>query len=329
MNEITVAITTVGRPDFLRTALQSVRNQTNREAIGEIVVSENNSDRRTEQVVREFPDLPIRYLFREPSLPMLEHLFSTFRQARTPYLAVLNDDDWWSAGHLAQGLSRLEADAEASAYAAASLFVIDEASKNPRWIDRSAAVWLVARNPSWVTTWTLDTRQMLALCWVYTPFHISSMIARTQHILPVLDELQQETYHTHTIDRLAFARLSLRGTFHYNPVPDTFVRWHASNWIKKQAPEAVQEVVRSTVRLIEGMDHELGSNVIELWKERLASVPSGVELEVLDRFREAFTAQRLEQLGLSRFFRTRPPSCRFLALRSIAAGAKRLVLGCS
>ena len=82
--DVTVVITTIGRPDFLRTALQSVRNQVNRDVIGEVVVSENKGDRRTEQVVREFPDLPIRYLFREPSLPIVEHLFSTVREARTP-----------------------------------------------------------------------------------------------------------------------------------------------------------------------------------------------------------------------------------------------------
>jgi len=63
----------------------------------------------------------------------------------------------------------------------------------------------------------------------------------------VLDELEHETYHTHTIDRLVFARLSLRGAFRYNPVPDTFVRWHAGNWIKTPAAEGVREIVRSTV----------------------------------------------------------------------------------
>ncbi len=327
MSQITVAITTTGRPHFLRTALQSVQNQVGLAAIGEVVVSENNNDRRTEDVGHEFPDLPIRYLFREPTLPMLAHLFSTFRQARTPYVAILNDDDWWSASHVAHGLRVLKGDADAAAYASASLFVVDEAHKNPRWIDRSAAVWLLAGKPSWLTTWALDPQRMLALCWVYTPFHWSSLIARTDYLLSVLDELEHETYHTHTIDRLVYARLSARGAFHYNPVPDTFVRWHTGNWIKTQEAEGVREIVRSTVTLVERMASSLGWNVVDMWKTALSSMPAEVELEVLERFREGFTTEELDGLGLAGYFHSQPPNYRLTALRNIAANAKRLVLG--
>jgi len=328
VSELTVTITTTGRPDFLRTALQSVQNQVCLTEVGEVVVSENNNDRRTEGVLREFPDLPVRYLFRQPTLPMLAHLFSTFRQARTPYVAILNDDDWWSAGHVAQGLRALKADTEATAYASASLFVVDEAHKNPRWIDRSFAIWLLAGKPTWLSTWTLEPQRMLALCWVYTPFHWSSLITRTDDLLSVLDELEHETYHTHTIDRLVFARLSLRGAFRYNPVPDTFVRWHAGNWIKTPAAEGVREIVRSTVAVVERMATDLGWNVVAMWKNALSAMPAEVELEILERFHEAFTPDELDRLGLAAFFRRRPPSLRLMALHNIAANTKRLVLGC-
>jgi hypothetical protein len=328
VSELTVAITTTGRPAFLRTALQSVQNQVGPAEIAEVVVSENNNDQRTEGVLREFPDLPLRYLFRRPTLPMLTHLFSTFREARSPYVAILNDDDWWGAGHVAHGLRALKADPKATAFASASLFTVDEAHKNPRWIDRSAAVWLLAGKPSWLTTWTLEPEQMLALCWVYTPFHWSSLIARTDGLLAVLDELGHETYHAHTIDRLVFARLSLRGAFRYNPVPDTFVRWHAGNWIKTQEAEGVRAIVRSTVTVVERTATDLGWNVVDMWKNALAAMPADVELEVRERFREAFTPVELDRLGLAGFFHRRPPNVRLTALHNIAANAKRLVLGC-
>jgi hypothetical protein len=326
MGEVTVAITTTGRPDFLRSALQSVRNQIGLGEIAEVVVSENSNDRRTEDVGREFPDLPIRYLFRQPTLPMLEHLFATFREARTPYLAILNDDDWWNASHVTHGLQVLKANGSA-AYTSASLFVVDESHKNPRWIDRSAAVWLFAGKRSWVETWTLDPQRMLALCWVYTPFHWSSLIVRTDCLRAVLDELEHETYHTHTIDRLVFARLAMRGAFHYNPVPDTFVRWHAGNLIKTQDPAATQEVVRSTARLVEHMASELGWNMTDMWKAALSSMPPEVEGEILERFSESFTLDELDQRGLRRFFHHRARSGRLAALRGIASNAKRLVFG--
>jgi len=327
MSTVTVAITTTGRPDFLRTALQSVQNQVGSPEIAEVLVSENKDDRRTEDVVREFPDLPIRYLFRQPTLPMLAHLFSTYRQARTPYVAILNDDDWWSAGHVADGLRALQADPGAVAYATASLFVVSESHNNPRWIDRSAAAWLLAGRPAWLTPWTLAPARMLALCWLYTPFHFSSLIARTEHLVPVLDELERENHHFHTIDRLVFARLALRGAFRYNPVANTFVRWHTGNWIKTQEARHVQEIVRSTVDAVHRMARERGWDPVEVWKESLSSMPAEVEVEVTARFLETFTTKDLARLGLSEFFRRRPPSTRRVALRSLAGSAKRLVLG--
>ena len=329
MNEVTVAIATVGRPDFLRTALQSLRNQINREAIGEIIVSENKGNRLTEAVVREFPELPLRYLFREPQLPMMDHLFSTFRQAKTPFVAILNDDDWWSASHLADGLRELTADTKAAAYTSASLFVVDEANQNPRWIDRSPAVWLLAGKPSWLKPWTLEGQRMMALCWAYTPVHISSMIARTDHLVPVLKAIELEPPHTHTLDRIIFARLALRGTFHYNPVPDTYVRWHADNWIKTQKAETVRTIIQSTVTSVERMAAGRGWNMAGEWKQQLSAMPSEVELEVLERLHQAFTDDDLGRLGLAGFFTRRPPSCRLRALRAIAGNTKRFVLGCS
>jgi glycosyltransferase involved in cell wall biosynthesis len=327
MSEVTVCITTIGRPHFLRNALQSVQNQIGRNSIAEVVVSENKGDRGSEAVTREFPDLPIRYLFRDPQLPMLAHLFSTFREARTPYLAILNDDDWWCSNHLADGLSALDANSDAAAFSSASLFVTDERSKNPRWIDRSDAVWLVAGKPSWVVPWMLDVRAMLALCWIYTPFHWSSLITRAEHLRGVMDQLENETYHTHTIDRLVFAHLCLRGTFCYNPVPDTFVRWHPANWLKSQPEEEIHRAVRSTVTVVERMAKDHGCNPGDVWKSALSTMPPEAEREVLDRLHQAFTDDELKRLGLAGFFRARLPNGRITALRNIASNTKKLLFG--
>jgi hypothetical protein len=168
---------------------------------------------------------------------------------------------------------------------------------------------------------------MLALCWVYTPFHLSSLIVRTEDLLAVLDELEGETYYTHTIDRLIFARLSLRGAFRYNPVPDTFVRWHADNWINSRPSESLEAIVRSTATVVEHMAKDKGCDVCEVWKETLSSMPSEAEIEMLDRFHQSFHPKEFKRLGFSRFFHVRMPSYRLEALRKIASNAKRLVIG--
>jgi hypothetical protein len=305
-----------------------VQNQIGAEAIGEVVVSENAGNRRTEQLLHHFPALPVRFLFREPTLPMLAHLFSTIRLARTPFVAILNDDDWWGAGHVADGLRHLQADAGIAAYTAASAYVACETYELPAWIDRSPVAWLLAGRASWLSTWSFDPQAIMALCWMYTPFHISSLIARTDSLLSALDELEPEIRHVHTFDCLLFAKLALRGSFRYNPVADTFVRWHEGNWVKSQTPETVKGILRDTARSVEDLASRQGWNLRNVWRTALSVMPPEVELDVLRRFRMTFNSEELERLGFASFFHKRPSSGRLAALRNIAANTKRLVLGC-
>jgi glycosyltransferase involved in cell wall biosynthesis len=325
--QVTVCITTTGRPHFLRSALQSVQNQINRDLIGEVVVSENKGDRSSENIVHEFSDLPVRYIFRQPAMPMLAHIFSTFRQAQTSYVAILNDDDWWCSNHLAQAVAALNANPPVTAYVAASLFTKDESDDHPSWIDRSAAVWLLAGMPSWLKLWILDAKSILALGWLYTPFHWSTLVARTTALNEVLDFLENDAFHTHTIDRLVFNHLALRGPLCYNPVADTFVRWHAQNWMKSQDQEKVFAVIRSTIQLTERLAAEQGWNLREVWAKALSRMPREVEDELLYRFLLAHTKEELRKYGLERFFHVRPPRRRLRALRNVLANAKHFVLG--
>jgi glycosyltransferase involved in cell wall biosynthesis len=327
LTAVTVVVTATGRASFLRTALDSIRNQLGLSQIVEVIVSENSNDRGTEAVVREFANLPVRYLFRQPPLPIVAHWFSTLREARTPYVAVLNDDDWWSSGHIAQGIRELEASPESVAYATSSLFIADEAHKNPRWIDSSAAMWLLAGKPSWTSTWTLEPERMLALCWAYTPFHASSLIARTDAVHRVLDEFESEMPNDYTLDRMIFARLALQGALRYSPIPDTFVRWHDGNLMKRRSAETLHALVRSTTLFVERIARESGWSPADVWKTHLTSMPAESETEVLGRLREAFTLDDLEQYGLTAFFHQRPAYPRLIALRGIAANTKRLLLG--
>jgi hypothetical protein len=244
-----------------------------------------------------------------------------------PYVAILNDDDWWCSNHAQEGLNALEANADAVASCSAALFAADERSTNPRWIDRSDAIWLLAGKPAWVTPWKLDVKALLALCWIYTPFHFSTLIVRTTHLRDVLAELRNDIYYTHTIDRLVFAHLSLRGAFCYNPLPDTFVRWHSDNWTKSQKADELQAVVRSTMEVIEQLANGHGWTPHLLWKAALSKMPIESKSEVGERFHRAFSDTELKRNGLGTFFNDRFSNGRIAALLGIGSSTKRLVLG--
>ena len=65
MTRVSVVIPSAGRPGMLENALRSVAHQTAANQVVEVVVSENRSDRSTEAVCAKFPELPIRYRFRD------------------------------------------------------------------------------------------------------------------------------------------------------------------------------------------------------------------------------------------------------------------------
>ncbi len=152
-------------------------------------------------------------------------------------------------------------------------------------------------------------------------------MARTPALVEILDILEPDTYHTHTIDRLIFTHLALRGALRYNPVPDTFVRWHAANWIKTQDEAEVLAVLRSTAALTERLATEHGWSLRDVWAEALARMPRELESELLHRFHLAHTKAELRRYGFEQFFHTRLPNRRLAALRQMASSAKRLVLG--
>jgi hypothetical protein len=60
--------------------------------------------------------------------------------------------------------------------------------------------------------------------------------------------------------------------------------------------------MRSTVTLIERIVNDLGWNSVEIWKNALSLMPAEAEVKMLERFREVFTMDKLDRLGLAGFF---------------------------
>src|SRR5450631_3615593 len=93
---ITVLLCTFNRPEMLREALESVRQQTAHTAIARIVVSENSMNEESGSICDEFSDLPVVYVRQRPPVAPLLHVKTIWSLVESPLVAILHDDDWWA-----------------------------------------------------------------------------------------------------------------------------------------------------------------------------------------------------------------------------------------
>jgi glycosyltransferase involved in cell wall biosynthesis len=90
---ISVVIPTYKRPDLVRRAINSVRNQTYRNL--EVLVIDDGSADNTGSVVQSIPDPRIRYICHEANKGHSGARNTGIRAARGEYIALLDDDDEW------------------------------------------------------------------------------------------------------------------------------------------------------------------------------------------------------------------------------------------
>lgn len=324
MKDLTVVIPTAGRPDYLRTCFDSLRRQPVRERLAEILVSENKADRRSEAVAQQYPDLPIRYVFREPPSDMITHIYTLLGEPETPYISLLNDDDWWAPGFLNGALLALDSNPGAVAYGNASLFVNNERDDHPLYIQRSDALWLICGKPSFSHLWTLDAPAMYTAGWVYTAFHWSSLVCRKGPLRNATRHLLAHRPPALLTDRYLLLAISDHGPFLFEPFAQTYVRWHATNFIKDKKREDLRRITTEEAENIATLAERHGVKVVQRWHELLAGMPPECEEELLTRLHESLSMEAIREYGLHKYFTTRIRGPRETALRNIAANAKNL-----
>ena len=226
---ITIIIPTANRAAMLRTALRSIAQQSARDAIGTVIVSENGGSVASRAICAEFPQLPIRYVLREPPLSPLDHACALYEEARglgALFVAVLHDDDWWGPSHLGNGLAQLHADPNASAYWSSSFFVWGERS----WIKQcwSISIWAISGFGRLDEIVTLDYRKSVLAALCGAPAHYSTLIGRSEVVADAFREVAM-TDNSYDNDRLLFHALARRGSVVVNLVPEVFVRHHPAN----------------------------------------------------------------------------------------------------
>jgi len=220
---IQVVIPTRRRAEYLRVALDSVRAQTAVARVGTVIVSENGSDRRSEEVCKEFPDLPILYLFQDPEVPALEHGRLLSAIVRHPWMAVLHDDDWWAADHLEVALRSLEAHPECNAFFSSYLEIKE--GEPPVVGDSVWRVWVAGGEDFRPPILHLRFPQALAANLLSTSFLYSSLVAKTAVFSSAYDEVVRQK-NSFDNDRMLPMLLADPGGLMYSTIPTAVIRRH-------------------------------------------------------------------------------------------------------
>ena len=222
---VRVVIATVNRPGMLRQALQSVMDQTARERIGTVLVSENGGGQESRQVCAEFPGLPIQYVFRQPATNAFEHGRRLFAEPfPEPYTAILHDDDWWLPEHLAEGLRALD-DRPAAMVCYSSFYensdqagIMASGSWHFYW-------WFGAGFPALASVWELNLPEIAAASFLRTAGHYSSLLARSGPLQQAFDRMYAVN-NPYDNDRLLLVLLAEQGAVLYRPFAGVVVRLH-------------------------------------------------------------------------------------------------------
>jgi glycosyltransferase involved in cell wall biosynthesis len=225
MDPVTVLIPTANRPAMLRTALRSVAAQSALDAVAEIVVIENQGNRESESVCREFPQLPIRYFFRDPPIPPGYHAAQdALSRVNCQWLALLFDDDWWMERHLEHAIESLTTHSDAVASYAACLWTTGEEGYLTDAYG-SFLIWFGCLKPMNTHRWVLDLSDLLVINLITTAFHYSSMVVKTDVFRLCLASIANgNPYDT---DRLIPVELGRHGKVVCDSRPQVYVRTHS------------------------------------------------------------------------------------------------------
>jgi len=245
-------IPTHKRPDFLRSALESVRNQSRLDLIAEIVVSENSEDPRSEVVCREFQDLPVRFIRQMPPFDAYLHLARLPTLTATPLVALLGDDDMWSRYHLEEAARLLAS--EPAAVACINMAVV--VPNSGRGIGGTHSTLLQANVAPWAERfadhWTWSAQDVLLASLFWTPLNMWSCVGR-RHIMTdammVFADLDQGT----DADRFMLWRVAKAGPVVIGREVGLFYRMHSDNACARMESEAPDFHRRSWRRNVELM----------------------------------------------------------------------------
>ncbi len=223
---ISVLIPTCNRLTYLCEAIESVRRQTARNSIAEVIVSENSLNDESREVCDRFPDLPIVYLQQKPPVSPMQHGKIIFAAAKSPIIALLHDDDWWAPDHLEAALRVLIENPDCAAVFS-NMYEISNPTYPGQIPLRQWFVWLSSGCDYRPSALIIDQISVLMCCLLHTTFHYSTVVGRVRAIREAFDEVYAAE-NSYDNDRTFPVFLSSHGTIGFLTAPDTYIRLHPS-----------------------------------------------------------------------------------------------------
>ncbi|MDX6766283.1 MAG: glycosyltransferase family A protein [Candidatus Methylacidiphilales bacterium] len=269
-SDVTVVIPTTDRPDFLRTALQSVAAQSARPRIRRVLISENRTPARTRSVAGEFSrELPIDFVSHTTPLPPLEHLFYLMDNLEQDgSMAMLHDDDWWMPHHLESALARIGTGCGPSSTYSGYLEARSESS--PFGCGSNLMLWFGAGFPDTRHDWNLPKTDMILASLWGTPVRYSTLVAHTDSIRRIMPALRRANPFDN--DRLLGVCLAAVGNLTYSPTPSVCIRLHpGQDTHRYDALEQSQNFSQTTHHLLDMLDDPSG--FVLLLADRLTNCP--------------------------------------------------------
>jgi glycosyltransferase involved in cell wall biosynthesis len=257
--KISVYLPTANRPAMLRNALKSVAEQTALAHVAEVVVIENLGNRESESVCREFPNLPINYLFRDPPLPPGYDSFrNAMRYIKNEYMAILFDDDWWDPEHLECAMESLLSRSDAVAASCAYHSVTGEDGYIMK-VGNSFIPWFAANSPRENHRLVFKLPDLLVASQIGVGFSFMTFLVKVDVWNKCLECMRHGNLFD--VDRLISVEFGRHGTVVADMRPHIHVRYHAGQEERRlnDLGEGVQWWQDSTRRLLalaesEGID---------------------------------------------------------------------------
>jgi hypothetical protein len=255
---------------MLRTALRSVAAQTALRAIKEVVVIENLGNRESETVCQEFPQLPIRYFFRDPPIPPgFEATCDAQSRIRCERMAILFDDDWWMPEHLESAIESLESRADAVAACCAYLATTGE-DGYCMGVGNSLIPWFAASLPPVNHRWVFKLPDLLVANQISVGFSYMTALVKTEIWTKCLECVSHGN--PFDTDRLMFVEMGRHGTVIADSRPHVYVRRHPGQEEQRlvTSGEGARWWMDSTNRLLALAESE-GVNLCHEFATRMAA----------------------------------------------------------
>jgi len=270
-NSISVAIPTFKRPAMLRDTLESVRNQSRRDLIAEVIVSENSQDTRSEQVVGEFTDLPIRFIRQSPPLQVGDHLSLLPSLCQAQFVALVGDDDMWGRYHLEESARLLNSESDAVACVNVAVIVNDSS----RSIDKPHSTLIQAASPPiserFADHLLFGPKDVLVSSLLWTPLNMWAIVAQREPLMEAFRVFLDPDQGT-DCDRYMLWRLSTIGPIAIGREVGLFYRMHRDSGCAQMDAAAPDFHRQSWKRNVQRMLDESADLGIDARKEWLNAV---------------------------------------------------------